>query len=70
MNLSMENSPWIQGGGKKVCDFWAVTCEKSMNDYKSFMDKSLNQARAMFVSSEPLKSTAPPESPAQPEKKS
>ena len=70
MNLSMENNPWIHGGGKKVCDLWADTFEKSMNDYKSFMDTNLNRATEMFVSSEPLKPAEKPTSPAQPEKKS
>ncbi len=70
MNLTMENNPWIHGGGRKVCDFWADTFEKSMNDYKSFMDTSSNRAREMFVPPEPLKPSVPPEPPAPPEKKS
>ncbi|ACN17261.1 hypothetical protein HRM2_42050 [Desulforapulum autotrophicum HRM2] len=70
MNLSMENNPWIHESGKKVCDFWAKTCEKSMDDYKAFMDTSLNQTRKMFETSAPSKPSKSSAPPAQPEKKS
>ena len=64
MNLSMDNNPWLHGNGKKVYEFWADACEKSVGNYKSFMDANLNRAREMF---EPA---TPGATPAQPEKES
>ena len=64
MNQYMENNPLFHDSGKKVCSFWTEACDKGMNDYKSFMDKNMDQASKMFGQS------TPPSPPAQPEKQS
>ncbi|MCP4118274.1 MAG: hypothetical protein GY737_23325 [Desulfobacteraceae bacterium] len=48
MNLSMDQNPWLPEDGKKMCSYWNETCQKSLDDYKNFVDTSFSKAREMF----------------------
>lgn len=48
MNLSMAQNPWLPEDGKKMCTYWNETCQKSLDNYKEFMDTNFTKAREIF----------------------